>query len=57
MFTLYERPSLSLITHLCGLRNDVHAAVPEDADGAVEVGRGEVVAEEHEMLVEVLRKQ
>ena len=43
-------------THLSGLRDDVHAAVPEDADGAVKVGRGEVVAEEDQMLVEVLEQ-
>ena len=43
-------------THLSGLRNDVHAAVPEDADGAVKVWRGEVIAEKDQMLVEVLEQ-
>lgn len=44
------------VTYLSGLRDDVHAAVPEDADGAVKVGGGEVIAEENQMLVEVLQE-
>ena len=41
---------------MSGLRNDVHAAVPEDADCPVKVGRREVIAEEDQMLVKVLQQ-
>ena len=45
-----------LWTYLRGLRDDVQAAVPEDGNGAVKVGGGEVVAEEDEVLVQVLQQ-
>ena len=54
--TFLCNPAHLRATHLSGLRDDVHAAVPEDADGAVKVGRGEVIAEEDQMLVEVLEQ-
>ena len=43
-------------TYLRGLRDDVQATVPEDGNGAVKVGGGEVVAEEDEVLVQVLQQ-
>ena len=45
-----------LWSYLRGLRDDVQATVPEDGNGAVKVGGGEVVAEEDEVLVQVLQQ-